>query len=292
LYIAGVKLATSMCVFLIAALCSALSASDAQSVFLKSSSVANGVILLEGQVSGKDAEFDCFAGTKLCSAPASGEYTMVKADANEAIYNDCTNVFLYRTTSSGVKEKVGLYCWLTSGDLYTDVQASATSPSVQGEIAPDHGEAKWAEASGMPVQTIHRLWRSMSHFADEKDDDSQILLLDAQSLAARNQLLMVTAAGLPTCLTVAVFSKGAGNLKLWSESSVPDGSGFCEVLGIEPQVTVSKGKILVRAAVALHSEHASHADVAEYTYVWTGSTYSFGHKKLSLQSVSASEHPR
>src|ERR1700757_1603368 len=102
----------------------------------------------------------------------------------------------------------------------------------------DHGEAKWATATDLPVQTVHRLWRSISHFADESDDDSQIVLVDTRSLADRNQLLMVTAAGLPTCLTVAVFSatvgiaKTAGNL-LWSESSTPDGNGFCEMLGIE-----------------------------------------------------------
>lgn len=69
----------------------------------------------------------------------------------------------------------------------------------------DHGEAKWAIATGLPVQTVHRAWRSMSHFADESDDDSQIVLVDTRSLAAHHQLLIVTAAGLPTCLSLAVF---------------------------------------------------------------------------------------
>jgi hypothetical protein len=156
----------------------------------------------------------------------------------------------------------------------------------------DHGEAKWAKASGMPVQTVHGFWRSTSHFANQGDDDSQIVLLDAKNLAARDQLLMVTAAGVPSCLAVTVFSKAAGNLKLWSESSTPDGRGFCETLGITPEVTVSNGKILVKAPVAMHSNHASHADVAEYEYVWTGSTYSFGRKELSLQFVPLSERPR
>lgn len=155
-----------------------------------------------------------------------------------------------------------------------------------------HGEAKWAKASGLSVVTVHRLWRSTSHFADEKDDVSQILLLDAQSLAARNRLLMVTAAGLPTCLTVAVFSKSAGNLKAWSEASTPDGQGFCETLGIEPEVRVANGEILVKAPIGLTGEDASRADGAEYSYSWTGSTYPFGHKEVSLEFVPASQRPR
>ena len=107
---------------------------------------------------------------------------------------------------------------------------------------------------------------------------------------------MVTAAGLPTCLTIAVFSYPAGIAKtvgtlLWSESSTPDGNGFCEVLGIEPEVTVSKDGILVKAPIGMHSEDASHADIATYTYTWTGKTYRFGYKELSLQFVPPAERP-
>jgi hypothetical protein len=103
---------------------------------------------------------------------------------------------------------------------------------------------------------------------------------------------MVTAAGLPTCLTVAVFSKAAGTPQLWSESSTPDKNGFCETLGIEPEVTITNGRILVKAPVGMHSEHASHADVAEYVYAWTGKTYTFDYKELSLKFVPPSERPR
>jgi len=155
-----------------------------------------------------------------------------------------------------------------------------------------HGEAIWAKTTGLPLQTVHRLWRSTSHFANESDDDSQIVMLDALSLAARNQLLIVTAAGVPTCFTVTVFSKAAGNLKLWSESSTSDGNGYCETVGIEPEVVVQNGKILVKAAVGIHSEDASYADVAEYTYVWTGHTYRFGYKEVSLQYVPPAGRPK
>jgi hypothetical protein len=154
--------------------------------------------------------------------------------------------------------------------------------------ADDHGEA------GLPVQTVHRLWRSISHFADESDDDSQIVLVDTRSLADRNQLLIVTAAGFPTCLTIAVFSVGIAKTAenpLRSESSTPDGNGFCEMLGIEPEVTVSKDELLVTAPIGMHSEDASHADVATYTFAWTGQTYKFGYRKLLLQFVPASERP-
>jgi len=60
-------------------------------------------------------------------------------------------------------------------------------------------EAQWSKKTGVPAETVHRLWRSISHFADEQDDGSQIVNFDTKSLASLGQLLMVTAAGLPTC---------------------------------------------------------------------------------------------
>jgi len=148
-------------------------------------------------------------------------------------------------------------------------------------------ELTWAAKAGLPVATVHHLWRSMSHFADEKDDDSRSGLLDAKSLASRNQLLMVTAAGLPSCLTVAVFSKGPGNPNVWSESETTDKQGFCEHLGIEPEVNVANGKILVKVPGDLVSDKASHAEVVEYTYTWTGNTYFSSRKQTSLEFVPA-----
>jgi hypothetical protein len=130
LYIAAVKLLSRIFVFLIVAASSPLCAFDGESVTVKSSSVANGVILLTTQMSGKDAEFECFASEKFCTAAKPGDYVMVKADENEGIYNDCTNVVLYGV-SSGVKKKVGVYCWLNSGDCYI-----ATCTPVQVETSP------------------------------------------------------------------------------------------------------------------------------------------------------------
>ena len=146
-------------------------------------------------------------------------------------------------------------------------------------------ETQWAKSTGLSVETVHRLWRSTSHFADENEEDSRIVLIDKESLASRNQLLMVTRSGVPECLTVSVFSTAAGNFKVWSESKTPQARGFCESLGIEPTVSASSGRIVVTAPNGLISEHASHADVGRYIYVWTGRTYTFGHKETFLQFV-------
>ena len=53
---------------------------------------------------------------------------MLKA-TTEGIYNDCTNVVLYKGAGSGKKEKVGVYCWLNSGDSYTDLSGNAREPA-------------------------------------------------------------------------------------------------------------------------------------------------------------------
>ena len=171
----------------------------------------------------------------------------------------------------------------------------AASALAQDDAATRYqSELGWAKTTGLPHSTIHQLWRAQSHFADEKDDDSRIVLLDAQSLASRNQILMVTAAGEPTCLAVTVFSKSSGHLKVWSESQTPDGDGFCAKLplGILPEATVADGKIVITVPGDLISERASHAEVSKYIYSWTGTTYMFGHKEVFLVFVPESNRPK
>jgi len=62
---------------------------------------------------------------------------MVKANVNEGVYNDCTNVVLYKA-SSGVNEKVGVYCWSSSGDCYivcpTEMHVDTTPSSLPDKI--------------------------------------------------------------------------------------------------------------------------------------------------------------
>lgn len=149
-----------------------LFASTDESVTVKGSSVANGLISVRAQRLGKDDDFTCFAGQGLCSAPSPGEYLMVKADASESIYNDCINIVLYKTTSSGAKEKIGVYCWLTSGDCYmvncTPPQAETISPSVAGELVARPGEPE-PVFSAFPVQDVYHgkpaLAQPVSRFA-------------------------------------------------------------------------------------------------------------------------------
>ena len=118
-----------MCAFALVAVCVPLFAFTDQSVTVKSSSVKNGVVVIEAQSSGKAVEFECFLANSHCSSPAPGDYEMLNA-TTEGIYNDCTNVVLYKATTSGQKEKVGVYCWLNSGDSYTDVVSSVQQPGI------------------------------------------------------------------------------------------------------------------------------------------------------------------
>ena len=50
-----------------------------QSVTVKSSSVKSGIVLIEGQSSGKAVEFNCDLADSLCSVAAPGDYEMLKA---------------------------------------------------------------------------------------------------------------------------------------------------------------------------------------------------------------------
>jgi hypothetical protein len=144
-------------------------------------------------------------------------------------------------------------------------------------------EAHWAAKTGLSPLVVHRLRRSISHFADEQDDDSHIELLDTKALADRKQVLLVTSAGIPRCLTLTAFSNAAGFPKVWSADSTPEGRGFCDKLGIAVRFTIDMGGLEVVVPVDRHSPKASHADVEHWPYHWTGQTYSAGEKSLALE---------
>ena len=148
-------------------------------------------------------------------------------------------------------------------------------------------EVKWAKKTGLSSGAIHRLWRSTSHFADEQDDDSHIELLDIKSFADRNQILLVTSAGEPRCLTLTVFSNATGFLKQWSADSTPEGYGFCDKLGLSARIAVTdkRGIEVIVPLERLRGYRASHADVAHWPYHWTGKTYSAGQKSLHLEYI-------
>jgi hypothetical protein len=108
--------------FVLACLVFALSlrahAADEQTVTVKNVSIAKDDVLVKAELQGKPIHLWCSTSSPFCADPASGEYSMVPAvTADDAIYQDCTDVVLFK--SSGVtKEKVGVYCWLDSGDCY------------------------------------------------------------------------------------------------------------------------------------------------------------------------------
>jgi hypothetical protein len=115
----AVKQIISILVLVIAAASPCVHAADDEPVLVRSSSIENGVVLLQAEVEGKETEFTCSTNTSKCSAVSPGEYAMETAGSAEQSYNDCTNVVLYRASSrSGVnKEKVGVYCW-SNDDCY------------------------------------------------------------------------------------------------------------------------------------------------------------------------------
>ncbi len=134
---------------------------------------------------------------------------------------------------------------------------------------------RWSQVTALLPSDIHRMWRSTSHYAKENDDDSSIELLDANVLRSRQQILMITSAGIPRCVTVAVFSAVRGYQKVWQENQGPDNYGFCNNLGIPAAVNVTKEmKIEVTIAVSPDDKNAS-AITRSYFYQWDGNSYAW-----------------
>jgi hypothetical protein len=128
------------------------------------------------------------------------------------------------------------------------------------------------------------MWKSTSHYANEKDDDSSIELLDVKSLGFRKQIVMVVSAGIPKCVNAAVFSGEGDYLKLWQEDKGPDGYGFCDNLGIPVEVNIaSVGEIEVTTAVYPEGKQASHAVIRKYVYAWNGKSYAWKRTEDSLK---------
>jgi hypothetical protein len=93
-------------------------AADEQTVTVKNVSIAKGQVSVKAEWQGKSIHLWCSTSGPFCAEPSSGEYSMVRAvTADDAIYQDCTDVVLFKS-SSITKEKIGVYCWLDSGDCY------------------------------------------------------------------------------------------------------------------------------------------------------------------------------
>jgi hypothetical protein len=135
-------------------------------------------------------------------------------------------------------------------------------------------EKKWADATGLSQFAVHRLWRMSSHFADEREDDSRIvnaLVVPSRSPSVQD-IILVTAAGYPYCITVTVLSHPRRGLSLiWSENQTPEGEGFCSNPGGDPEVTFKDGVISI--AVPDPPTASAKTMYTVYRYGWVGNTY-------------------
>jgi hypothetical protein len=131
MYIAIVTLMNRGSLLIVVALALPLRAADGQTVVVKSSSLEGTVVLLTANMAGKDTEFTCEVSSPPCTAAPAGEYVMVRAQEAEGIYNDCTNVVLYKTSASSLpKEKVGIYCWLNDDSYMVTRESVNIQPAL------------------------------------------------------------------------------------------------------------------------------------------------------------------
>jgi len=139
-------------------------------------------------------------------------------------------------------------------------------------------EEKWAKATGLDTFTIHKLWRSASRAADEKDDDSRIANLDLTGLAERHDVLLVTYAGEHNCLTLTVFRQRSASKyeKIWSVEQPPDATGFCDTSFGTASADADNGAIGVRVPRSFTNGEVTYT---VYLYEWNGITYRLASEK-------------
>lgn len=102
---------------LVVLVCLPALAADEQIIAVTSSSAGTDEILVKANLQGKPTKLVCYATASFCSAPSSGEYRMTPEVDVDAVYQDCSNVVLYRF-SGKTKEKIGVYCALGDADCY------------------------------------------------------------------------------------------------------------------------------------------------------------------------------
>lgn len=139
-------------------------------------------------------------------------------------------------------------------------------------------EAKWAKTTGLDPYVIHKIWRSASDDAEDKDDDSRIATIDLEGLAERHDVLFATYAGEKNCLTVTVFRQLTETQfkKEWSVQQPPDGTGFCDNDFGSASVDATNGVVTVRVA---HSRKDGEVIYTVYAYGWNGITYRLAGQK-------------
>jgi hypothetical protein len=121
-----------------------------------------------------------------------------------------------------------------------------------------------------------------SHFADELDDDSRIDMVDVDSLASRNQLLLVTSAGVKDCITATVFLTGSKRnffRKLWSIDQTPNGTGFCATRFGRADVKVLDGIININIPDGQKPDDPAVTFLTVYQYLWSNGAYRYVGKR-------------
>ena len=88
-----------------------LFAQEKSLVTVKDTVTTSGVIVVTIQENGKSVDIQCTQSFPNCTAPAAGEYWMVRLPKNHGLY-DCANVDLYpkSTQASSTDQVVGEYC--------------------------------------------------------------------------------------------------------------------------------------------------------------------------------------
>jgi len=106
---------------------------------------------VSGTVSGEATELTCFSNVSSCSAVQPGQYIMVEAGASDAVYTDCTNVVLFKASTS-TKDRVGVYCWLNNHDCY--IGCAVHVQTVSAPSADHITEKPQIELSGLPSNGV------------------------------------------------------------------------------------------------------------------------------------------
>jgi len=135
-------------------------------------------------------------------------------------------------------------------------------------------DAKWASLNGLSSERVRQI-----RLAGGITDDlpmSGIDNLDAQSLALRKQVLLVTWAGNGHCLKITVLAQRASRFqKIWRATQIAGRSGFCHNGAASGDFTVEatkEGLIIVHVPKDM-SGNEIFGQLKEITYRWNGRRY-------------------
>jgi hypothetical protein len=88
----------------------ALLAQETTVINVSESTVATGVVIIQGQANGKPAQLQCNQGSPNCKALKPGRYSMVVLPKNRGLY-ECQNAEVYPEASKPDNTgKLGQYC--------------------------------------------------------------------------------------------------------------------------------------------------------------------------------------